>query len=201
MYYIYHIPGKKIGCTDNLDRRATEYKLGALEVLETHDCIYKASDRERELQAKYNYKVDSNPYWWVVQVQQPKANSPEAIAKKKITLSEIFNQEEYKENRSRNMKELYIQYPDLNKGKNHPMHGVKRIGEEGPNYGTRRGRLIIETSTGFIGTVTDHVIHFNLPNISSPLIYAKHGKVLTGRKNTTAHLKGLQFKFYEKRNN
>jgi len=51
MYYIYHIPGKKIGCTDNLERRASQYKSQTVELLETHDCIYKASDR------KENFKL------------------------------------------------------------------------------------------------------------------------------------------------
>ena len=42
MYYIYHIPGKKIGVTRNLKNRVTlmqGYKKGEYEVLETHEDI------------------------------------------------------------------------------------------------------------------------------------------------------------------
>ena len=199
MYYIYHIPGKKIGCTDNLERRASQYKSQTVELLETHDCIYRASDRERELQAKYNYRVDPNPYWWVVNYQQPKAIQGEALEKKSKTLKETFSTKEHREARSKAMKDLYKKYPTMNQGENHPMYGSKRMGEEGPNYGNRRGRLILEITTGFVGTLTDHYNHFNLPELSSAMIYAKHGRVLTGRE--TKHLKGLQFKIYEERNN
>ena len=61
MYYIYHIPGKKIGVTCNLNNRVTVqqgYKPDEYEVLETHEDIDLVSIRERELQKKYGYKVD-----------------------------------------------------------------------------------------------------------------------------------------------
>ena len=65
MYYIYHIPGKKIGVTCNLNNRVTVqqgYKPDEYEVLETHEDIDLVSIRERELQKKYGYKVDLKPY-------------------------------------------------------------------------------------------------------------------------------------------
>ena len=52
MYYIYHIPGKKIGVTRNLKNRVTlmqGYKKGEYEVLETHEDIDYVSKRELEL--------------------------------------------------------------------------------------------------------------------------------------------------------
>ena len=52
-------------------------------VLETHTDIYVASDRERELQADKGYKVDKQPYWYVRQVQLPKAMDPK-IRKEKV---------------------------------------------------------------------------------------------------------------------
>jgi NTP pyrophosphatase (non-canonical NTP hydrolase) len=65
MYYLYHIPGKKIGVTRNLNNRVTliqGYKEGEYEVLEQSDDIDYISDREIELQKSYGYKVDLKKY-------------------------------------------------------------------------------------------------------------------------------------------
>ena len=60
MYYLYHIPGKKIGVTRDLNTRVTliqGYKENEYEVLEQSDDIDYISDREIELQKSYGYKV------------------------------------------------------------------------------------------------------------------------------------------------
>jgi NTP pyrophosphatase (non-canonical NTP hydrolase) len=65
MYYLYHIPGKKIGVTRNLNTRVTliqGYKEGEYEVLEQSDDIDYISDREIELQKSYGYKTDRKLY-------------------------------------------------------------------------------------------------------------------------------------------
>ena len=65
MYYLYHIPGKKIGVTRNLNNRVTlmqGYKENEYEVLEQSDDIEYISDREIELQKSYGYKVDIKKY-------------------------------------------------------------------------------------------------------------------------------------------
>ena len=65
MYYLYHIPGKKIGVTRNLNTRVTliqGYKEGEYEVLEQSDDIDYISDREIELQQSYGYKKDRKLY-------------------------------------------------------------------------------------------------------------------------------------------
>jgi NTP pyrophosphatase (non-canonical NTP hydrolase) len=65
MYYLYHIPGKKIGVTRNLNHRVTliqGYKENEYEVLEQSDDINYISDREIELQKSYGYKVDLKKY-------------------------------------------------------------------------------------------------------------------------------------------
>jgi len=65
MYYLYHIPGKKIGVTRNLKNRVTliqGYKEGEYEVLEQSDDIDYISDREIELQKSHGYKVDIKKY-------------------------------------------------------------------------------------------------------------------------------------------
>jgi len=64
-YYIYHIPGKKIGMTCDLENRVTEqqgYEPHEYEVLTTSEDIGFASDMERQLQKEYGYEVDRVPY-------------------------------------------------------------------------------------------------------------------------------------------
>jgi hypothetical protein len=57
MYYIYHIPGVKIGCTGNLKRRLRQqgYKLSQVEVIAIIEDINQAADLEKELNLKYGY--------------------------------------------------------------------------------------------------------------------------------------------------
>ena len=65
MYYLYHIPGKKIGVTSNLKTRVTliqGYKEGEYEVLDSSEDINYISDKEIELQKSYGYKVDRQKY-------------------------------------------------------------------------------------------------------------------------------------------
>jgi NTP pyrophosphatase (non-canonical NTP hydrolase) len=72
MYYIYHIFGKKIGVTRNLNSRVTReqgYKENEYEVLETSDDIDYVSDRELELQSIYGYKIDRQSYKNLTQKQ------------------------------------------------------------------------------------------------------------------------------------
>ncbi len=64
-YYLYHIPGKKIGVTRDLNSRVVEqqgYGLDEIEVLEQSTDIDYISDRELELQQSYGYKVDRKKY-------------------------------------------------------------------------------------------------------------------------------------------
>ena len=65
IYYLYHIPGKKIGVTRDLNSRVTlqqGYRPGEYEVLLTSDDIDYISDKEIELQKSYGYKVDVKLY-------------------------------------------------------------------------------------------------------------------------------------------
>ena len=65
MYYIYHIPGKKIGVTCNLNRRVTitqGYSPDEYEVLDQSDDINYISEKEIELQKSYGYKIDRKLY-------------------------------------------------------------------------------------------------------------------------------------------
>jgi len=63
MYYIYHIKGVKVGCTNDLKRRVEQiqgYK--DYDVLATTDKISHASKLEIHFQKIYNYKQDKNSY-------------------------------------------------------------------------------------------------------------------------------------------
>ena len=64
-YYIYHIPGKKIGVTCDLNNRVTVqqgYDSSEYDVLESSEDIDYISSKEIELQREYGYKVDMVPY-------------------------------------------------------------------------------------------------------------------------------------------
>jgi NTP pyrophosphatase (non-canonical NTP hydrolase) len=65
MYYLYHIPGKKIGVTRDLNTRVTliqGYSSSEYEVLDQSDDINYISDKEIELQKSYGYKIDRKKY-------------------------------------------------------------------------------------------------------------------------------------------
>ena len=64
-YFLYHIPGKKIGVTCDLNNRVTKqqgYEPGEYEILETSEDIDHISSLELELQREYGYRVDMVPY-------------------------------------------------------------------------------------------------------------------------------------------
>ena len=64
-YAIYHIPGKKIGVTNNIKYRVEEqqgYNEGEYEILAMSDDIDYVSHKELELQKKYGYKIDEKLY-------------------------------------------------------------------------------------------------------------------------------------------
>jgi NTP pyrophosphatase (non-canonical NTP hydrolase) len=65
MYYLYHIPGKKIGVTRDLNNRVTQqqgYAADEYEVLLTSDDIDFISNKEIELQQSYGYRKDRTLY-------------------------------------------------------------------------------------------------------------------------------------------
>mgnify|MGYP001289576086 CR=1 FL=1 len=64
-YYIYHIPGKKIGVTRDLKYRVEEqqgYKPSEYHVLMKSDNINYISEQELYWQKQYGYRVDEIPY-------------------------------------------------------------------------------------------------------------------------------------------
>ena len=80
MYYIYHIPGKKIGVTRNLNTRVTltqGYSPDEYEVLDQSDDIDYISEKEIELQKSYGYKVDRKKYNELVKLNKMNINVTE----------------------------------------------------------------------------------------------------------------------------
>lgn len=65
MYYIYHIPGKKIGVTCDLNNRVTVqqgYSPDEYDILDSSEDIDYISSKEIELQREWGYRVDMVPY-------------------------------------------------------------------------------------------------------------------------------------------
>ena len=93
MYYIYHIPGKKIGVTRNLNSRVTEqqgYASDEYEVLLTSDDIEYVSTQEIELQKAYGYKVDRQSYKNLINKnKQMKLNSTEQTTTFPVPLNKL----------------------------------------------------------------------------------------------------------------
>ena len=80
MYYIYHIPGKKIGVTRNLNNRVTltqGYTADEYEVLDQSDDIDYISEKEIELQKSYGYRVDRKKYNELIKSNKMKINVTE----------------------------------------------------------------------------------------------------------------------------
>ena len=80
MYYLYHIPGKKIGVTCNLNKRVTitqGYNPDEYEVLDQSDDIDYISEKEIELQQSYGYKVDRKKYNELVKLNKMNINVTE----------------------------------------------------------------------------------------------------------------------------
>ena len=79
-YYLYHIPGKKIGVTCNLNNRVTltqGYNPDEYEVLDQSDDIDYISEKEIELQKSYGYRVDRKKYNELIKYNKMKINVTE----------------------------------------------------------------------------------------------------------------------------
>lgn len=68
IYYIYHIPGVKIGCSKTPKKRVNDQGYSDFEILEEHIDINQASKREKELQRIYEYRVDRPNYSKIVEL-------------------------------------------------------------------------------------------------------------------------------------
>jgi len=92
MHYLYHIPGKKMGVTRNLNKRVTEqqgYASDEYEVLLTSDDIDYISNMERELQKSYGYKVDITPYNKLIKSKSMNINATEQTSTFPVPLNKL----------------------------------------------------------------------------------------------------------------
>jgi hypothetical protein len=109
VYYIYHVPEVKIGCTDHLSRRLKVQGYEDYQVLEAYEDIYEASDREIYLQKLMGYPVDVIPYWKSVE-NRNKDRSPRGLnhsseAQSKRVLGKVWI--------SKGEKEMYCNPEDI----------------------------------------------------------------------------------------
>ena len=76
-YYVYHIPGRKIGMTNNIEKRVIKeqgYNRGEFEILISTGSMKIASEFEKEYQKKYDYAVDRQTYQQLMSLK-PKENT------------------------------------------------------------------------------------------------------------------------------
>ena len=62
-FYIYHIPGRKYGCTQNYPARPASQS-DIYELTEVHTDIMVASEREKELNVDAGYPWSDGQYYW-----------------------------------------------------------------------------------------------------------------------------------------
>ena len=91
-YKIYHILGKKIGCTTNIKKRVQQeqgYKPGEYDILYETDDIVEASEAERNLQKELKYKTDIKLYKDLFRKKMNKHSSSQATTTFKISPNNI----------------------------------------------------------------------------------------------------------------
>jgi len=91
-YKVYHILGKKIGCTKNIKKRVEKeqgYKPGEYEILFETDDIKEAAKAERTLQQDLGYKVDIKPYDKLFNKEMKKVNITEQTTTFAISKEDI----------------------------------------------------------------------------------------------------------------
>jgi len=75
-YYVYHVPGKKIGMTSNIQKRVIEeqgYAKTEFEILLSSADMQIASDYEKKFQKDYGYKIDRQTYQELMKLNNMKS--------------------------------------------------------------------------------------------------------------------------------
>ena len=130
-YYLYHIPGKKIGVTRDLISRVVDqqgYSLDEVEVLEQSTDIDYISDRELELQQSYGYRVDRQKYKDLY-INKPKNQNKMYINATEQTSTFPFPMEELKERLNANKRELITTALEVSKTSGLIKYTLKQIDE------------------------------------------------------------------------
>jgi hypothetical protein len=105
MYYIYHIPGVKIGCSTQPKQRVEKQGYNSFEILETHNDIDIASEREIQLQKQYGYKVDRMLYKECVN-RRPKWTKSQSDKGRATMIKNGFFNEWYKKGNASRIKSV-----------------------------------------------------------------------------------------------
>jgi NTP pyrophosphatase (non-canonical NTP hydrolase) len=92
MYTIYHIPGKKVGVTQDLDKRVTAeqgYPPGEYEVLFASNDVNYVSALELEFQKAFGYKVDRQSYKSLINRNKMEINATEQTSTFPVPLNKL----------------------------------------------------------------------------------------------------------------
>jgi hypothetical protein len=95
-HYIYEIFGRKIGATNDVERRMKQQgaKEGEYRIIEEHTNAKTCSIRETELQKEFGYPVDNIQYWKTLRWQK-KATSKKANKKRIQTTKILFKDNKF----------------------------------------------------------------------------------------------------------
>lgn len=180
MYFIYHIPGVKIGCSINPERRVRAQKFREFEILEEHLDKDVACIRERELQKKYGYAIDRNSYNFTTNLlsyHTEETNRKKSESKKGVKRPQS----------SQRISEAL-------KGRKFTPEWIAKIQATKTINNSHRkkggGRTYLEITTSFIGKLPDMELKFGITSgfIQSSIKYK--------RPLQKGKFKGLQFKIY-----
>lgn len=87
-YYLYHIPGLKIGVTSNIQKRVIDqqgYKAGEYEILASSDDKDVISEMEFNHQRSFGYETDRQSYLQVTREKQPYAGDKPNVTNQTVT--------------------------------------------------------------------------------------------------------------------
>jgi NTP pyrophosphatase (non-canonical NTP hydrolase) len=87
-YYLYHIPGLKIGVTSNIQKRVIDqqgYKAGEYEILASSDDKDVISEMEFNHQRSFGYETDRQSYSQVTREKQPYAGDKPNVTNQTVT--------------------------------------------------------------------------------------------------------------------
>ena len=183
--YLIYFNKNKVGgygvCQENrfeLRMQKQGFSLKETKIIETHTDLLEVSERERYLQRRDGYLVDTQPYWFnlirTIKSQEPASRKKQYEAMMKNLAQ---NTEQWRESRRK-----YLT------GRSNPNHSVRMKGKGNPAYGT--GNTYIEVTTGFIGTASEMENRFGIYQGSIAL------KSKLNRPLKTGPNKGLFFKVH-----
>ena len=170
MYYIYHIPGIKVGCTDNLERRTWHNKWYyskdiVTDVLETTDDIDVADERENYWSIKLGYGSIPENERYKVRVR---------IAQTYRGFKDRKHTEETKKSISEKVS-----------GENNGMYGSNRVGEKAPSWGL--GSTYKDLISGYEAKFTEMGEYMNITP-SNINYYVKKNRPVRTKEGRTFHI-------------